>query len=135
MNMTDPTTSTTPPGDVIDPTPAPVTPQPDPAATATGTATGPADRARTMTATGLDKLSKTMQRVAGEDEEPTAVSDIATALGQGTERAATYLRTTDTSGIVADAKAFAKRQPALVAGGALIVATLVSRMLRGSKKS
>jgi hypothetical protein len=88
-----------------------------------------------MTATGLDKLSKTMQRVASEDEEPTAVSDIATAVGQGTERAATYLRTTDTSGILEDAKAFAKRQPALVAGGAIIVGTLVSRMLRSSKKS
>ncbi len=54
------------------------------------------DRGRELAAGGLDKLAQTMHNISGETEpgQP-AASDIATSVATGSERAASYLRSTD----------------------------------------
>ena len=93
------------------------------------------DRGRELAADGLDKLAQTMHSISGETEpgQP-AASDIATSVATGSERAASYLRSTDARTMAGKVEQVARKSPILVIGGVVVLGALASRIFRGAKR-
>ena len=93
------------------------------------------DRGRELAADGLDKLARTMHTISGETEpgQP-AASDIATSVATGSERAASYLRSTDARTMAGKVEHVARKSPLLVIGGVVVLGAVASRIFRGSKR-
>ena len=93
------------------------------------------DRGRELAADGLDKLARTMHNISGETEpgQP-AASDIATSVATGSERAASYLRSTDARAMAGKVEQVARKSPLLVIGGVVVLGALASRIFRGSRR-
>jgi hypothetical protein len=58
------------------------------------------------------------------------LADVSEAAASGLEQANEFLRTRDIDGVIREAEATARRQPALVIGGGFAIAFLVTRMLK-----
>jgi hypothetical protein len=87
---------------------------------------------------GMDKAGDTLEQVARavrdsgsqiRDQQP-QIADAAEFAAQRVEGVATYLRDHDAREIVAEAERIARRQPALVIGGGLVLGLLAGRLLR-----
>jgi ElaB/YqjD/DUF883 family membrane-anchored ribosome-binding protein len=87
------------------------------------------DRAGDM----LDQLAGAVRRTGDElrDQQPQIASIAETAASQ-TERAARYLRETDMQGVIRQADRFAREQPAVFLGGAVMLGLLAARFLKAS---
>jgi hypothetical protein len=113
----------------------------DTATDVVGRATDTAGRAvGTTVETNLDRaadvlagFASAMQRAGTEmrDEQPAAAGWIEGAADQ-VSRASSFLRENDMESIVAEVEGFARRQPALFIGGALVVGAFAGRFLRAS---
>ena len=91
-----------------------------------------ADRGRELTADGLGKLAQTIHRVSGEMEQQPAIANLATTVAEQTDRAATYLRTTDARQIVSNVEDLARRSPALFLAGAFVLGAVASRFIKAA---
>jgi Protein of unknown function (DUF2795) len=58
------------------------------------------------------------------------LADVSEAAASGLEQANQFLRTRDVDGVIREAEATARRQPALIIGGGFAIAFLVTRMLK-----
>lgn len=111
------------------------------------TATGLADQAgrtaqaqanRTLNQAG-DTLSQVARAVrdAGEGlrEQRPEIAGIADTAAERVDRAATYLREHEPQELIDSATDFARRQPALVIGGALVAGLVLGRVLRSGTEA
>jgi ElaB/YqjD/DUF883 family membrane-anchored ribosome-binding protein len=87
------------------------------------------DRAGDM----LDQLASAVRRTSNEmrDQQP-QIANIAETAASQTERAARYLRETDMQGVIRQADRFAREQPAVFLGGAVMLGLLAARFLKAS---
>jgi hypothetical protein len=87
------------------------------------------DRAGDM----LDQLAGAVRRTSNEmrDQQPQIANIGETAASQA-ERAARYLRETDMQGVIRQADRFAREQPAVFLGGAVMLGLLAARFLKAS---
>jgi ElaB/YqjD/DUF883 family membrane-anchored ribosome-binding protein len=100
--------------------------------------TAEAQASRTMTQAGdtLQQIARAI-REAGKgirDEQPQVAGFADTAADQ-VERSATYLRNHDATEVLNAASDFARRQPAVVVGGGLLVGLALGRFLRTASES
>ncbi|MEO8247291.1 MAG: hypothetical protein ABI622_09270 [Chloroflexota bacterium] len=93
-----------------------------------------ADRGRELAADGLDRLARTMHNISGETEpgQP-AASDIATSVATGSEKAASYLRSTDARAMAGKVEQVARKSPLLIIGGVVVLGALASRIFGRGK--
>jgi ElaB/YqjD/DUF883 family membrane-anchored ribosome-binding protein len=100
--------------------------------------TADAQASRTMTQAGdsLQQIARAI-REAGKgirDEQPQLAGFADTAADQ-VERSATYLRNHDAIEVLNAASDFARRQPAMVVGGGLLIGLTLGRFLRTASES
>jgi hypothetical protein len=93
-----------------------------------------AEVGRQQAAEGLETLAGNIRRISSdlETQQP-AMADAANSLAEQTERLASYLRETDTPGILRDVEAAARRRPLLFVGGAFVAGLAAARILRGPR--
>jgi hypothetical protein len=90
--------------------------------------------------TGLSRAGDVLEQVAtavrhtGQDlrDEQPQIASIADTAASQVDRAAQYLRETDLQGIVGRAERFARQQPAIFVGGALMLGLVAARFLKAS---
>jgi ElaB/YqjD/DUF883 family membrane-anchored ribosome-binding protein len=87
------------------------------------------DRAGDM----LDQLASAVRRTSDDlrGQQP-QVANIAETAASQAERAAQYLRQTDMQGVIRHADRFAREQPAVFLGGAVMLGLLAARFLKAS---
>jgi hypothetical protein len=87
-----------------------------------------ADRVATAGKTARD-IGETLRR-----EGAVPLGWLAGSAADGLDRAAGYLRDTDTAGLISDARDLARANPAIVFGSAFVVGLLLGRFARSSER-
>lgn len=84
-------------------------------------------------AQGLEKVAESVRRLGDEmsGEQP-QVAGVANTAAEQAERLSHYLRETDPGQLYQQVESFARRQPALVVGGAFLAGILAARFLKAS---
>jgi hypothetical protein len=84
-------------------------------------------------ADGLEQVAGSVRRLGDEmSEEQPQIAGIANTAAEQAERLSHYLRETDPGQLYQQAESFARRQPALVVGGAFLAGILAARFLKAS---
>lgn len=78
-------------------------------------------------------FNKAGEQLGAEDQ--TQLAQYSGALGDQVEHVASYLEDKDVGDILGDIERFARRQPAIFLGGALVVGLVAARFLRSSSHS
>jgi hypothetical protein len=79
-----------------------------------------------------EALRRTTEHLRSEDQQ--RIAGITETVARQVDQVANYLRTKDAAGMRADMENLARRQPALVLGGALILGLLGARFLKSSQR-
>jgi hypothetical protein len=80
-----------------------------------------------------DALRRTTEHLRSEDQQ--RIAGITETVARQVEQVAEYLRNKDAAAMKNDLENLARRQPALVLGGALILGLIGARFLKSSQKS
>lgn len=82
-----------------------------------------------------DRLAETLRRAASEPPDGSVQARVMTAAADGLESVAGEIRNASLSGIMADVRAFAERNPAAFAAGAALAGFMLARFLRSSAET
>jgi ElaB/YqjD/DUF883 family membrane-anchored ribosome-binding protein len=90
-----------------------------------------ASRAMTRAGDSLGDVAQVLHDTGNRmrDERP-EIADLVETGAQRVDQLSAYVRETDVRGVIDDAEAFARRQPAVVIAGGLAIGLLVGRVLR-----
>ena len=83
--------------------------------------------------TVADALRRTTEHLRSEDQQ--RIAGITETVARQAEQVANYLRSKDAGAMRTDLESLARRQPALMLGGALILGLLGARFLKSSQRS
>lgn len=82
--------------------------------------------------TVADALRRTTEHLRGEDQQ--RIAGLTETVARQVDQVANYLRSKDAQAMRADIENLARRQPALVLGGALVLGLIGARFLKSSQR-